>query len=762
MKSLGNNEDTSAESPRKRQLKRKIEELSTRDIIKSKKIRKLQKVIWKKKKQIASLKQITIELKRQNLMSFEEENVVLEHFGSNKEIIQRLFKKTNNKTASKEFPHSVKSFAITLHFFSPKAYNYLRSKFYNSLPHPKTLSRWYTAISAKPGFSQETIDFLKLKVKNTKPKKIICSVVFDEMAIRQHLEYDGTNYYGHVDFGNCLDGESVELAKEVLVFLIVCINESWKVPLGYFFTSGLNSNQKASLLQQALNLACDIGLVIANVTFDGCPANIGMMTHFNCYLNASDIRSDFIFNKRKIYFLPDPVHMLKLVRNCFGEKKIIIDGNGGVINFAYIQKLADLQESEGLHLGTKLRRQHLNFFNQKMKVKLAIQLLSESVATALLFCKNNLELDEFRECSPTANFIRQINNAFDILNSHKLSNFGFKQALCRLNINKVESFFKEFKEYILSLKFVDGTEIVKSQRKTGFIGFIMDLHTVISLFHDFNTNNFLKFLPTYKLNQDHLELFFSSIRSQGGHNNNPTCRQFTSAYKKILIHAEIREHGAGNCIPLEQINILNVGTKNKNEIQIINDSVVNGTGELDNENEEQFEQFFSEHDYALTVNSISPYSVEVVKYIAGFVSFKLGTKIKCEFCVSQLYGDKESYLGSLIDLKSRGRLKYPSDDVVEICYITEKIIRTEINTGNMNLKKENISVRILKYFINRNVFSSMSMHDPNPIESHKYLLVKAVCNTYFTVRINFICKNIRSSSENIRNLYTKLILFKGQ
>lgn len=80
----------------------------------------------------------------------------------------------------------------------------------------------------------------------------------------------------------------------------------------------------------------------------------------------------------------------------------------------------------------------------------------------------------------------------------------------------------------------------------------------------------------------------------------------------------------------------------------------------------------------------------------------------------------------------------------------------------MKLKKENISVRILKYFINRNVFSSMSMHDPNPIESHKYLLVKAVCNTYFTVRINFICKNIRSSSENIRNLYTKLILFKGQ
>lgn len=42
----------------------------------------------------------------------------------------------------------------------------------------------------------------------------------------------------------------------------------------------------------------------------------------------------------------------------------------------------------------------------------------------------------------------------------------------------------------------------------------------------------LKFLPVYKCNQDHLELFFGSVRSHGGSNNNPTTRQFTSAYKK--------------------------------------------------------------------------------------------------------------------------------------------------------------------------------------------------------------------------------------
>lgn len=84
----------------------------------------------------------------------------------------------------------------------------------------------------------------------------------------------------------------------------------------------------------------------------------------------------------------------------------------------------------------------------------------------------------------------------------------------------------------------------------------------------------MKFIPTYKLNQDHLVLFDGTDRSQGGYNNNPTCRQFTAAYKKISIHSEIREGGAGNCIPLESINIiLNVSSKTNPPEQIINESI---------------------------------------------------------------------------------------------------------------------------------------------------------------------------------------------
>ncbi|KAF2878631.1 hypothetical protein ILUMI_27539 [Ignelater luminosus] len=64
------------------------------------------------------------------------------------------------------------------------------------------------------------------------------------------------------------------------------------------------------------------------------------------------------------------------------------------------------------------------------------------------------------------------------------------------------------------------------------------------------------YLVTYKLSKDHMELFICSVRAHGGFNNNLTTMQFKAAFKKLLIHIEIRNSGTGNCIPLEYVSIL--------------------------------------------------------------------------------------------------------------------------------------------------------------------------------------------------------------
>jgi hypothetical protein len=121
--------------------------------------------------------------------------------------------------------------------------------------------------------------------------------------------------------------------------------------------------------------------------------------------------------------------MIKLIRNFFGERLIFQNSNNDKIDFTYIKKLNELQENEGLHLDNKIRKELVNFFRPEMKTKLATQLLNISVVEALTFFRDVLKLEEFKSCGATVEFINLMNDAFDILNSRKLENRGFKRAV---------------------------------------------------------------------------------------------------------------------------------------------------------------------------------------------------------------------------------------------------------------------------------------------------------------------------------------------
>lgn len=68
--------------------------------------------------------------------------------------------------------------------------------------------------------------------------------------------------------------------------MLVCINDSWKVPIGYFFISSINSEQKAEILKQCIVAVKKCGVIISNVTFDGSPANFTMCSQFKISWNC--------------------------------------------------------------------------------------------------------------------------------------------------------------------------------------------------------------------------------------------------------------------------------------------------------------------------------------------------------------------------------------------------------------------------------------------------------------------------------------------
>ncbi|CAI6375520.1 unnamed protein product [Macrosiphum euphorbiae] len=167
---------------------------------------------------------------------------------------------------TRKYSSDLRRFSISLHFFSPRAYSFIREQFNSVLPHPQTLSKWYASVNAKPGICKEALNRLKLKCDNT-ANPVYCALIMDEVAIRKHVEWDGYKYHGYVDFGAQLNNESLEIATECLVFLLVSITESWKLPVAYFLCDHLSSMQKGNLVEQCLEQIHSTGIKVVSLTF---------------------------------------------------------------------------------------------------------------------------------------------------------------------------------------------------------------------------------------------------------------------------------------------------------------------------------------------------------------------------------------------------------------------------------------------------------------------------------------------------------------
>lgn len=188
------------------------------------------------------------------------------------------------------------------------------------------------------------------------------------------------------------------------------------------------------------------------------------------------------------------------------------------VNTISRENLVNLQEEEGLRAGNKLRRAHIDFHKMKMKVALAAQTLSSSTANSIEYCDKYLGLRNFHGSSATVRFIICIDRIFDFLNSRNPLGKGFKAPLRRSNeVFWRESILKEI-NYLKVITDVAGVSIFRTRRYVPFVGFITAVLSVINIFDLYvkPETSQLKYLLTYKLSQDHLELFFCAIRQCGG------------------------------------------------------------------------------------------------------------------------------------------------------------------------------------------------------------------------------------------------------
>lgn len=172
--------------------------------------------------------------------------------------------------------------------------------------------------------------------------------------------------------------EHEDEATHALVFMVVAINGSWKLPFAHFFTKSINARDLVNLVSLAIDFLNESGVVVTNLTCDNAASNISMLNmlgasvsdhcKIKCSLDAVNILGI------PILVVLDPCHLLKLVRNALSECKLVYSTNtSSIAQWHHIEALQDLQSKEGLHLANKLTDHHIHYQQQKMKVFLAAQ-----------------------------------------------------------------------------------------------------------------------------------------------------------------------------------------------------------------------------------------------------------------------------------------------------------------------------------------------------------------------------------------------------
>lgn len=330
--------------------------------------------VYRLKRKVFNLHQIVKSLRDKRLLSDNALAVLEKSYAG---LPYSIFKKYINAKKSKgvKIPDDIKAFALTLHFYSSKAYDYVRKTFNLALPAPSTMRKWLANVDCEPGFTSTSFNILKSMFANEHyddKKCMVCSITVDEMSIKKQIEFKGTKTWGYEDCGVGIKDDSLKPATEAFVVMAVGINSHWKIPLGYFFVNSLTGGEKANIVKEILFRLYEINVKVTSITCDGPIANFTMAEELGARVkNISDIKPYFLHpcdKYHKIYVIFDACHMIKLVRNNWASLKIIVNGKKEIIDWGYVDMLHQLQQKEGLKFANKLGRQHMQWQQQKMKV----------------------------------------------------------------------------------------------------------------------------------------------------------------------------------------------------------------------------------------------------------------------------------------------------------------------------------------------------------------------------------------------------------
>ncbi|XP_065894386.1 uncharacterized protein [Dysidea avara] len=313
---------------------------------------------------------------------------------------KKIFWNQQIEAASKKDARSMRwhpliiRWCLHLRHRSGGAYEVLRNSGCLQLPSQRTLRDYTHYVKAASGFSSDVDKMLMSAAKvDSCPEREKCVIMLlDETHLKEDLVFNKhtgclTGFCNLGDINTHLlkfeseveGGKPADqvLAKSMMVFMIRGLFTSLQFPYAQFPCTDISGDLLYEPFWEAVRRVENCGLKVLAATLDGNTANRRLIKlHDPTEEVLYKVISPYADDGRHLYFISDPPHLLKTIRNCWQSKNRSLWCNGKSISWNHLVKLynADIEPGKGTRILPKLKREHIFLTSfSKMRVDLAAQ-----------------------------------------------------------------------------------------------------------------------------------------------------------------------------------------------------------------------------------------------------------------------------------------------------------------------------------------------------------------------------------------------------
>lgn len=575
-------------------------------------------------------------------------------------------------------------FSSLVYSISPHAYKFIRSSGNLILPSPGTLRSVCSKLNTDPQREQNEnfLNYVKRKFSFLTEKDKLVLLLMDEVYVKPQMDYKQGTVVGSAADKN-------ELAKTAYVFMISSLLSSFKDVVHILPVANADGIQLCTIVKRIIIGLEDIGFTVLAIVADNSAVNRKAISHL---CNPPELKTQYAHPKdpnRKLFFVIDPVHILKCVRNSWlnvaDQEFIFPDFKGtttAVASFDALKCVHSIEKNQLVKYGVSLSLKSLYPSHlERQNVSLALRIFNDCIPVAL---RKLGPLHNISHSYSTASFIEIICKWWDVLNvktlwkGKRLRN-PLQEPITRKSSHVI--FLQEFVQWLEKWKELNAGN--KLTRETHF-ALSHSTQAIIQLCkHCLNDCGHTFFLPG-KIQTDSLEARFGQYRQLAGSNYNISVRQIFEVEKKIRIRG-----------------LMDMG--DPAIISICEDDSVTDISEFSS-------CVVDRND----VNEIPDEMWPLIYYIAGYCSYACNKWLKCHYCTEFLtvQSDARDNMScySLIAATDRGGLCYPSDDVVVCASYMYTVMNILLNEFRVQFLQRQNQRSVLKKLAGRCLPNILSGH----------------------------------------------------